>query len=111
MVMVMQVMQDQDDDDSQAILALLYAILIKKKLRRRFYMHPLVKWLFRQAELRQLMGPNDRLAITNFVEIVWQYNDVQFQEDFRMPRQRFEVEIYLYTLIFSSCRYLIFTPI
>ena len=35
-----------------------------------------------------------REVLDGFTEMVWRYPDVQFREDFRMPRRKFQVLLY-----------------
>ena len=86
-------LQQEDDDDDDVILATLNAILIRRRQRHARSRHPIVNWMLRRNKIRQILGPTEQFSIPGFCEIVWRYGDVQFIEDFRMPRQRFEVSL------------------
>lgn len=91
--LLMNLHQQEENDDEEAVLAALQAIVFRSRQMRRYRRHPLLLWLLRRHQIRGMMGPINRLAIPNFVDIVWRYPDTQFQEDFRMHRERFEVNI------------------
>ena len=83
--------QEEENDDDEAVLAALQVIAMRRRQIQNRKRHPILTWLLRKKLIEDLRGPSDRQAITNFIEIVWRYPDTQFQEDFRMTRQRFEV--------------------
>lgn len=84
-------LQQNNNDDDDDLLALLNAILLRQRQRRNNRRHLFLRAQMHLNRFRLLRGPIGRIALEGFVEMVWQYDDVQFAEDFRMPRQRFEV--------------------
>lgn len=98
--LLMNLYQQEENDDEEAVLAALQAIVFRSRQLRRTRRQSLLLWLLRRHQIREMMGPINRLAMLDFVEIVWRYPDTQFQEDFRMHRERFEV-ILLYKFFFS----------
>ncbi len=41
--------------------------------------------------LQRQQGRRERLILPGYPEMVFRYQDVQFSEDYRMPREKFEV--------------------
>ncbi len=86
--------REEDDDDEEELIMVMNFIRMRKRNRaRRSKLLPNLIKLFYGGN----RGDN-RLAMTGFSELVWRYSDVQFSEDFRMTRGRFEVNISLFRL-------------
>lgn len=79
-------LNDNDDEDDIATVCVNSAVNTGKSIKKTR--------TSRIALLRMrniIPQPHARIYLTNFVETVWRYPDIQFQEDFRMNRAMFEV--------------------
>lgn len=79
--------EENDDDDEDKPSTVLNFVRIREKHRAR-------RSQLLSKLLRVFYGANrgdNRIVASDFTHTVWRYSDVQFSEDFRMTRTRFEV--------------------
>ncbi len=102
---LMAINNEVDDDDDEYVLTILNFIRLRIKRnrsRRLATVNRVLKLFYDKNRI------NYRVTLSGFPELVWRYSDVQFSEDFRMPRERFQVNqarvIYLFRILIDSER-------
>nr|CAH0103787.1 unnamed protein product [Daphnia galeata] len=87
-------LQQEEDEEDEDILAILSIIKFSKKNGNTPYkISLLLKYIMKQSQRRRIIrdqGRTARIVLPGYAEMVFRYRDIQFSEDYRMSRERFQ---------------------
>ncbi|KZR98232.1 Uncharacterized protein APZ42_006448, partial [Daphnia magna] len=90
---IISFLQQEEDDEEEDILAILSIIkFVTKNGNTPYRMSLLLKWIMKKSQIRLIREQRrtERIVLPGYAEMVFRYRDIQFAEDYRMGREKFQ---------------------